>query len=186
MTEKTESLKSSRSCKVCGTPAGDGTLCERCGAVLQLPDEASLVEDEGAAVRRDFEGRGGQPGGEGPQQDERVADGQAGGAHRATPADPASASEQPAPLRAVRHLRHMRAFYGAGVALWMVSTAWTAWDSPGSRPMWTSVLLFVVFTGLLALATVWLRRLEDTSGSGSARHAAQRAPIVPRVRASHS
>lgn len=144
MTEKTESPKSSRSCKVCGTPAGDGTLCGCCGAVLEVPT------------------------------------------HRGAQADPGSASEQPTPLRAARHLRQMRAFYGAGAALWVVSTAWTAWDSPGSRPMWTSVLLFVVFTGLLALATVWLRRLEDTNGAGSARHAAPRASVVARVGTSHS
>ncbi|MFE0457234.1 hypothetical protein ACFW2D_39325 [Streptomyces sp. NPDC058914] len=28
-----------------------------CGAVLDLPDDAGLIEDQGAAVRRDFEGR---------------------------------------------------------------------------------------------------------------------------------
>ncbi|MEV6962464.1 hypothetical protein AB0M97_25400 [Streptomyces sp. NPDC051207] len=33
-------------------------LCERRGPVLELPDEAGLVEGEGAAVGRDFEGRG--------------------------------------------------------------------------------------------------------------------------------
>jgi hypothetical protein len=46
-----------RFCKACGTPAEDGKLCNHCGAVLDLPDEAGLVEDQGAAVRRDFEGR---------------------------------------------------------------------------------------------------------------------------------
>ncbi|MET7683362.1 hypothetical protein [Streptomyces sp. NPDC005423] len=61
MTEKTEELRTSRFCKACGTPAGDNKLCERCAAVLDVPgDAASLVEDEGAAVRRDFEGRGGR------------------------------------------------------------------------------------------------------------------------------
>ncbi|MGW5768851.1 hypothetical protein ACWEVY_06865 [Streptomyces longwoodensis] len=46
-----------RFCKACGTPAEDGKLCSHCGAVLELPDDAGLVEDQGAAVRRDFEGR---------------------------------------------------------------------------------------------------------------------------------
>ncbi|MGW3684438.1 hypothetical protein [Streptomyces prasinus] len=46
-----------RFCKACGTSAEDGKLCNHCGAVLDLPDGAGLVEDQGAAVRRDFEGR---------------------------------------------------------------------------------------------------------------------------------
>ncbi|UXX91521.1 hypothetical protein N7U49_02545 [Streptomyces sp. AD2-2] len=58
MTEKTEEPKAVRYCKACGTPADDGPLCEWCAAVLEVPGEASLVEDQGAAVRRDFEGRG--------------------------------------------------------------------------------------------------------------------------------
>ncbi|GGP56307.1 hypothetical protein GCM10010247_31400 [Streptomyces calvus] len=48
-----------RFCKACGTPAEDGKLCKHCGTVLDFPDEAGLVEDQGAAVRRDFEGRTG-------------------------------------------------------------------------------------------------------------------------------
>ncbi|MBL1109755.1 hypothetical protein JK361_35150 [Streptomyces sp. 5-8] len=57
MTPKTENNKGNRFCKACGTPAEDGKLCSHCGAVLDLPDGAGLVEDQGAAVRRDFEGR---------------------------------------------------------------------------------------------------------------------------------
>ncbi|SDD80867.1 zinc ribbon domain-containing protein [Streptomyces prasinopilosus] len=57
MSHHTENEKGNRFCKVCGTPAEDGKLCGRCGAVLDLPDDAGLVEDQGAAVRRDFEGR---------------------------------------------------------------------------------------------------------------------------------
>ncbi|GGX52039.1 hypothetical protein [Streptomyces minutiscleroticus] len=49
-----------RFCKACGTPAGDGGLCPHCGAVLDLPEAGGLVEDEGAGVRRAFEGRGGR------------------------------------------------------------------------------------------------------------------------------
>lgn len=43
-------------CKSCGTPAEDGKLCNHCGAVLDLPDAARLVEDQTASARRDFEG----------------------------------------------------------------------------------------------------------------------------------
>ncbi|MEW2168144.1 hypothetical protein AB0912_34920 [Streptomyces sp. NPDC007084] len=53
-------------CKACGSrpavPARNGTaLCEHCATVLDLPDHAGLVVDEGAGVRRAFENRGGQP-----------------------------------------------------------------------------------------------------------------------------
>ncbi|MEU1054438.1 hypothetical protein [Streptomyces sp. NPDC005876] len=57
MTQTVGSAEGNRFCKACGTPAEDGRLCNHCGAVLDLPDEASLVEDQGAAVRRDFEER---------------------------------------------------------------------------------------------------------------------------------
>jgi Fe2+ or Zn2+ uptake regulation protein len=57
MTHKTETDEGNRFCKACGTPAENGKLCNHCGAVLDLPDAAGLVEDQGAAVRRDFEGR---------------------------------------------------------------------------------------------------------------------------------
>ncbi|MFI6441696.1 hypothetical protein [Streptomyces sp. NPDC050759] len=67
---------------------------------------------------------------------------------------------------AARQLRRIRAFYAAGVVLWTASSAWTMGDSPGSRPMWTSLLLLAVFTGLLLMASRWLRRLGPT---GSAR-----------------
>lgn len=53
-------------CKACGSrpavPAEGGTmLCEHCATVLELPDPAGLVEDEGAAVRRAFENRDVRP-----------------------------------------------------------------------------------------------------------------------------
>lgn len=54
MAEKAEGRKF---CKACGTPATEGELCEHCGQVLELSDRYGLVEEEGAAVRRDFEGR---------------------------------------------------------------------------------------------------------------------------------
>ncbi|MFJ1608683.1 hypothetical protein ACIOHS_35845 [Streptomyces sp. NPDC088253] len=60
MTEKTEDLRANRFCTVCGTPAGNGKRCEHCATVLDVPEDAGLVEDEGAPVRRDFEGRGEQ------------------------------------------------------------------------------------------------------------------------------
>ncbi|BAC75283.1 MULTISPECIES: hypothetical protein [Streptomyces] len=57
MTHKTENEKGNRFCKACGTPAEDGKLCNHCSTVLDLPDDAGLTEDQGAAVRRNFEGR---------------------------------------------------------------------------------------------------------------------------------
>ncbi|MFF9203948.1 hypothetical protein ACF1AE_19415 [Streptomyces sp. NPDC014986] len=57
MTQMTENGKGNRFCKACGTPAEDGRMCKHCGTVLDLPDAAGLIEDQGAAVRRDFEGR---------------------------------------------------------------------------------------------------------------------------------
>ncbi|MCS0604406.1 hypothetical protein NX794_24800 [Streptomyces sp. LP11] len=57
MTPPTREEEGNRFCKACGTPAEDGKLCSHCGAVLDLPDDAGLTEDQGAAVRRDFEGR---------------------------------------------------------------------------------------------------------------------------------
>lgn len=52
-----EERQNQRFCKVCGTPAGDGKMCEHCGAVLGLPEAAGLVDDEGAVARRVFEER---------------------------------------------------------------------------------------------------------------------------------
>ncbi|GAP52383.1 uncharacterized protein SAZU_7258 [Streptomyces azureus] len=57
MTQETENEKGNRFCKACGTPAEDGKLCSHCGTVLDFPDEGGLIEDQGAAVRREFEGR---------------------------------------------------------------------------------------------------------------------------------
>lgn len=57
MPHRTGNDEGNRFCKACGTPAEDGTLCRHCGATLELPDRAGLVDDQGAAVRRDFEGR---------------------------------------------------------------------------------------------------------------------------------
>ncbi|MFF8868141.1 hypothetical protein ACF08B_39615 [Streptomyces sp. NPDC015139] len=57
MTHETGNSEGNRFCKACGTPAEDGRLCAHCGAALDLPDDAGLIEDQGAAIRRDFEGR---------------------------------------------------------------------------------------------------------------------------------
>ncbi|WP_328752660.1 hypothetical protein OHT57_44450 [Streptomyces sp. NBC_00285] len=77
-------------------------------------------------------------------------------------------------VRAARQLRRIRAFYAAGVVLWAATTAWTAWDSPGGRPMWTSVLLLVVFSSLLFMAGWWLRHLETADAPRPAHHVAPR------------
>ncbi|MEU5822019.1 hypothetical protein [Streptomyces sp. NPDC047803] len=58
MTGETEKRQAKRFCKACGTPSGDGKLCENCGAVLGLPEAAGLVDDEAAVARRVFEERG--------------------------------------------------------------------------------------------------------------------------------
>lgn len=60
MTQGIENDKGNRFCKACGTPAEDGKICSHCGTVLDFPAEGGLIDDEGAAVRRDFEGRAGQ------------------------------------------------------------------------------------------------------------------------------
>ncbi|MFF7069674.1 hypothetical protein [Streptomyces pseudovenezuelae] len=75
-------------------------------------------------------------------------------------------------IRATRQLRRIRAFYAAGIVLWTASSAWTMWDSPGTRPMWTSLLLLAVFTGLLTMASRWLRRVEPTGSARPPHHAA--------------
>jgi hypothetical protein len=81
-------------------------------------------------------------------------------------------TDDPTAARAARQLRRIRAFYAAGVALWTASSAWTMWDSPGSRPMWTSLLLLTVFTGLLAMSSRWLRHVEPTGTARPAHHVA--------------
>ncbi|MFF0018559.1 hypothetical protein [Streptomyces sp. NPDC005374] len=80
----------------------------------------------------------------------------------------------PTAVRAARQLRRIRAFYAAGVGLWAASALWTAWDSPGSRPMWISVLLLGVFSGLFFMAGRWLRNLEVTDAPRPAHHVAPR------------
>ncbi|MFJ5135952.1 hypothetical protein [Streptomyces sp. NPDC088707] len=75
-------------------------------------------------------------------------------------------------LRAARQLRRVRDFYSAGVLLWAAAAGWTGWTHPGSRQMWVSLLLLGVFAGLLATASVWLRRIQTAPGHKPAHHAA--------------
>ncbi|MEU6556270.1 hypothetical protein ABZ915_39380 [Streptomyces sp. NPDC046915] len=75
-------------------------------------------------------------------------------------------------LRAVRQLHRVRSFYALGVLLWAASAAWSGWQAPGSRQMWTCVLLLAVFTGLLVTAGLSLRRLETPEADRPAHHAA--------------
>ncbi|PNG20525.1 hypothetical protein [Streptomyces cahuitamycinicus] len=62
-------------------------------------------------------------------------------------------------LRAERQLRQVRAFYTAGVLLWATAAA---------------------FTGLLLTASLWLRRIQTSTASRPAHHAAPRHVIAPR------
>ncbi|SEE65459.1 hypothetical protein SAMN05216532_8466 [Streptomyces sp. 2231.1] len=63
MTDKTGIEEGNRFCKACGTPAENGKLCSHCDAVLDLPDGAGLIGNQGAALRRGF--------GNGTQQQQR-------------------------------------------------------------------------------------------------------------------
>ncbi|MFF1544399.1 hypothetical protein [Streptomyces sp. NPDC058291] len=89
-------------------------------------------------------------------------------------------TDHPISSRAVRQLRRVRSFYAAGVVLWTAAAAWTGWAHPASRQMWVSVLLLVVFTGLLLTASLWLRRLQPATAHRPARHAAPRQAVAAR------
>ncbi|OKK17262.1 hypothetical protein AMK16_20505 [Streptomyces sp. CB00455] len=67
-------------------------------------------------------------------------------------------SSDPLAARAVRQLRRVRTVYAAGIALWAAAAAWEAWQHPGSRQMWVSLMLMVLFAGLLSLTVVSLWR----------------------------
>ncbi len=77
-------------------------------------------------------------------------------------------------LRAVRQLHRMRTFYTAAVLMWAASTAWLGCEDPGSRQMWVSGLFLLVFTGLLSVTSLWLRRLQGADADKPAHHAAPR------------
>ncbi|MFD6310380.1 hypothetical protein ACIGCZ_11700 [Streptomyces nigra] len=80
-----------------------------------------------------------------------------------------------------RQLRRMRTVYAAGALLWASTSLGTAYSSPGGRTMWTSVLLLVVFTGLLALSSWWLRSVAPTRATAAEqrRSAVSVRPSVP-------
>ncbi|MDX3642205.1 hypothetical protein [Streptomyces sp. MB09-02B] len=93
------------------------------------------------------------------------------------------------PLPAVRQLRRIRTFYATAALLWAVLAAGEGWTRPGSRPMWVSVLLLVLFTGLLSVTSLWLRRhrtaeaaLTDARTARASKRAMPRARLVPRLR----
>ncbi|MFJ1732792.1 hypothetical protein [Streptomyces sp. NPDC088254] len=93
----------------------------------------------------------------------------------------ASKTDRVKSLRAVRQLRQVRVFYVVGVLVWAASTAWTGWQSPGSRQMWVSALLLAIFTGLLLTASLWLQRLRAAgSADRPVHHAAARRTTAPR------
>ncbi|MGX1274903.1 putative membrane protein [Streptomyces phaeoluteigriseus] len=95
--------------------------------------------------------------------------------HWGTRAGMASTTDRVMSLRAVRQLRRVRTFYTAGALLWAVLTAWTAWQSPGSRQMWVSALLLAAFSTLLLTASLWLHRLQTAGLRRPAHHAKSRA-----------
>lgn len=68
----------------------------------------------------------------------------------------------------------MRTFYTGGAVLWAVSAASVGWAAPGSRQMWVSVALLVVFASLLAMTSLWLRRQEADQRDEPVHHAAPR------------
>ncbi|MER6431905.1 hypothetical protein ABT272_29890 [Streptomyces sp900105245] len=92
----------------------------------------------------------------------------------------ASTTDRIKSLRAVRQLRRVRTFYAVGVLVWAASTAWTGWQTPGSRQMWVSALLLAIFTGLLLTASLWLQRLQTEGPTEPAHHAAPRRAAQPR------
>ncbi|MFF3611954.1 hypothetical protein [Streptomyces sp. NPDC002580] len=100
----------------------------------------------------------------------------------------ASKTERIMSLRALRQLRRVRAFYAVGAALWVVSSAWTGWQSPGGRQMWISVLLSAIFTGLLLAASLWLQRLRAVTADlpGPAHHAASASQRTTGPRHAHA
>lgn len=97
-----------------------------------------------------------------------------------TRAGMASTTDRIKSVRAVRQLRRVRSFYATAALVWAASTAWTGWQSPGSRQMWVSALLLTVFTGLLLAASLWLQRLQAAGPDEPAHHAAPRRAARPR------
>ncbi|MDX2526253.1 hypothetical protein PV733_36125 [Streptomyces europaeiscabiei] len=88
-------------------------------------------------------------------------------------------SDHSMPLRAVRQLRRIRAFYATAALLWAALAAWEGWKHPGSRPMWVSLLLLVVFMGLLSVTSLWLWR-HQTVAAGEAAHQGAPRGMAPR------
>ncbi|GHD19460.1 hypothetical protein GCM10010313_50670 [Streptomyces violarus] len=77
-------------------------------------------------------------------------------------------------VRALRQLRRIRTFYAGGAALWAASAALAGWVDPGSRQMWIAVVLLMVFTTLLSMASLWLWRQQAASSGEPVHHAAPR------------
>ncbi|MFH9405214.1 hypothetical protein ACH4JS_36455 [Streptomyces sp. NPDC017638] len=92
----------------------------------------------------------------------------------------ASTTDRILSLRAVRQLRRVRTFYAVAALVWAASTAWTGWQTPGSRQMWVSALLLAIFTGLLLTSSIWLQRLQPAGSAEPARHAASGRATRPR------
>lgn len=86
----------------------------------------------------------------------------------------ASETDHAESVRALRQLRRMRTFYAGGAALWAAAAGSVGWTDPGSRQMWVSVALLVVFASLLAMTSLWLRRRQADQPDEPVHHAAPR------------
>lgn len=95
-------------------------------------------------------------------------------AYRGTCVGMAPENDHAESVRALRQLRRMRTFYAGGSVLWGVAAASAGWDDPGSRQMWVSVVLLVVFAALLSMTSLWLWRQQAARWGEPAHHAAPR------------
>lgn len=102
------------------------------------------------------------------------------GADRGTCVGMASETDHAESVRALRQLRRMRAFYAGGAVLWAASATSAGWDEPGSRQMWVSGVLLVVFAALLAMTSLWLRRHRADHADEPVHHAAPRRTALRR------
>ncbi|MET9765195.1 hypothetical protein ABZ016_40105 [Streptomyces sp. NPDC006372] len=88
-------------------------------------------------------------------------------------------TERIMPLRTVQQLRRIHFFYALGALLWAASALWSGRQAPGSPQMWACVLLLAAFSGLLATASLFLRRLQGPEAGRLANHTAAEKMASP-------